>query len=124
MYGSQVPEPEAIHCTKWYSNPLARGSFHIMRNGCSPADLKNLSQQVRNLYFAGTSRSFPTANFKLIYVKFLFQVLYTLKAMARASSSTGSCTTRTSPARKKRVRYSKSSVLAKTKQYFQLSAES
>ena len=54
MYGPQVPEPEAIHCTKWYSNPLARGSFHIMRNGCSPADLKNLSQQVRNLYFAGT----------------------------------------------------------------------
>ena len=53
MYGENVPEPEAIHCTKWASNPFALGSFHCMRIGATRADLENLKRGIRNLHFAG-----------------------------------------------------------------------
>lgn len=54
MYGEHVPEPEDIHCTKWYSNQLALGSFHSLRTGTTAADLENLSRPIRSLHFAGT----------------------------------------------------------------------
>ena len=53
MYGDKVPEPEAIYCTKWASNPLALGSFHCMRIGATHADIENLTRGIRNLHFAG-----------------------------------------------------------------------
>lgn len=54
MYGEDVPEPEAIHCTKWAIDPQALGSFHSIRTGTTSTDLENLSRGIRNLQFAGT----------------------------------------------------------------------
>ena len=55
MYGKEVPEPEAIHCTKWHNNPLALGAYHCLRYGCTHSDLENLSRPVNSLHFAGRS---------------------------------------------------------------------
>ena len=56
MYGNDVPEPKSVSCTKWYTNPLTLGSFHVIRNGVTSDDLENLSRDIGNLYFAGTVR--------------------------------------------------------------------
>ena len=53
MYGANVPEPEAVHCTKWFTDPLSLGSFHAIRAGVTRDDLKNLKRGIRNLHFAG-----------------------------------------------------------------------
>ena len=56
MYGNNVPEPKSIRSTKWYTNPLTLGSFHVIRPGVTSADLESLSRDIGNLYFAGTVR--------------------------------------------------------------------
>jgi polyamine oxidase len=53
MYGNNVPEPKSISTTKWYTNPLTLGSFHVMRPGLTSADVDNLARDIGNLYFAG-----------------------------------------------------------------------
>jgi monoamine oxidase len=53
MYGAGVPEPEAVFCTKWFTDPLALGSFHSIRAGVTREDLTNLKRGIRNLHFAG-----------------------------------------------------------------------
>ena len=54
MYGNDVPEPTSIRCTKWFTNPLTIGAFHVIRPGVSNADLQSLSRDINDLYFAGT----------------------------------------------------------------------
>jgi hypothetical protein len=53
MYGKDVPEPEAVHCTKWFNNPLTRVAYNCNRYGSTHSDLENLSRPVNSLYFAG-----------------------------------------------------------------------
>ena len=53
MYGKDIPEPQAIHCTKWHSNPLTFGAFHCLRYGSTLSDLESLSRPVNSLHFAG-----------------------------------------------------------------------
>ena len=58
MYGKDVPEPEAIHCSKWSTNPLTLGSYPVLNYGTTRDDLKNLTRPVDNLHFAGLILSF------------------------------------------------------------------
>ena len=60
MYGANVPEPEAVHCTKWFTDPLSLGSFQAIRAGVTLADLNNLKRGIRNHHFAGYYYLLPT----------------------------------------------------------------
>jgi len=52
-----VPDPLAIHVTRWFQDPLSRGCWTFYGKGSSPKDASNFRQNIecrsRGLFFAG-----------------------------------------------------------------------
>lgn len=54
IYGDAVPEPTAVHVTRWQDDPFARGSYAYMTVGSSPEDHTLLATPVADvLHLAG-----------------------------------------------------------------------
>ncbi|HHW87448.1 MAG TPA: FAD-dependent oxidoreductase, partial [Chloroflexi bacterium] len=63
LYGDAIPAPEAVHITRWLSDPLARGAYSSLAVGATPDDRAALAAPVDGrLYFAGeaTHRDYPS----------------------------------------------------------------
>ena len=54
IYGAAIPEPEAVHITRWLADPFARGSYSSLAPGATPNDRAALAAPVAGrLFFAG-----------------------------------------------------------------------
>ncbi|MFN3334765.1 MAG: flavin monoamine oxidase family protein, partial [Caldilinea sp.] len=63
IYGDAIPEPEAVHITRWLSDPFARGAYSSLAVGATPGDRAALAAPVAGrLFFAGeaTHRDYPS----------------------------------------------------------------
>lgn len=63
LYGASIPAPEAVHITRWLSDPFARGAYSSLAPGATPDDRTALVAPVAGrLFFAGeaTRRDFPS----------------------------------------------------------------
>ena len=63
LYGASIPEPEAVHISRWLSDPFARGAYSSLAPGATPDDRAALAAPVAGqLYFAGeaTHCDFPS----------------------------------------------------------------
>lgn len=62
IYGAGIPAPEAVHISRWLSDPFARGAYSSLAPGATPDDRAALAAPVGGrLFFAGeaTHRDFP-----------------------------------------------------------------
>ena len=114
MYGDNIPEPKKVHCTKWFTNPLMLGSYHVIRPGTSRTDLDNLSRGIRNLHFAGTDYTStlpcsPAIGHKFIKTLDTRTKNWSLQVTGQLMSTTAFVMARFSPARRKRTRFSRGS---------------
>lgn len=63
LYGDAIPAPEAVHITRWLSDPFARGAYSSLAVGATPDDRAALAAPVAGrLFFAGeaTHRNYPS----------------------------------------------------------------
>ncbi|GIK75480.1 MAG: amine oxidase [Chloroflexota bacterium] len=63
IYGDAIPAPEAVHVTRWLSDPFARGAYSSLAVGATPDDRATLAAPVAGrLFFAGeaTHRNYPS----------------------------------------------------------------
>ena len=57
VYGADIPEPDAVHVTRWGSDPYSRGSYSYVAVGSTGKDYDTLALPVaRCLLFAGKQR--------------------------------------------------------------------
>lgn len=62
IFGSSIPEPEAMLQTRWSTDPFAYGSYSFLPVGASPSDYDALARPVDDrVFFAGeaTHRAYP-----------------------------------------------------------------
>lgn len=53
MFGSSVPEPDAVRITRWAADPFARGSYSYLHVGASPDDHDLLGSRCGRVQLAG-----------------------------------------------------------------------
>lgn len=53
MFGSAVPEPDAVRITRWAADPFARGSYSYLHVGASPDDHDRLGTPSGRVQLAG-----------------------------------------------------------------------
>lgn len=54
MFGDDIPEPVAVHVTRWRDDPYSLGSYSYLPIGATPEDMSELGQPVgERLLFAG-----------------------------------------------------------------------